>query len=40
MTPKRGEIWLVNLDPTVSADICKTCPVIVMGFFKGDRASR
>jgi mRNA interferase MazF len=30
MTPKRGEIWLVNLDPTVGAEIRKTRPVIVI----------
>jgi mRNA-degrading endonuclease toxin of MazEF toxin-antitoxin module len=30
MIPKRGEIWLVNLDPTVGAEIRKTRPVIVI----------
>ncbi len=30
MFPKRGEIWLVNLDPTVGAEIQKTRPVIVI----------
>ena len=30
MLPKRGEIWLVNLDPTVGAEIQKTRPVIVI----------
>jgi mRNA interferase MazF len=27
---KRGEIWLVNLDPTIGAEIRKTRPVIVL----------
>ena len=30
MLPKRGEIWLVNLDPTVGAEIQKTRPAIVI----------
>jgi mRNA interferase MazF len=30
MLPKRGEIWLVNLDPTVGAEIKKTRPAIVV----------
>ena len=29
-TPKRGEVWLVNLDPTVGAEINKTRWVIVV----------
>jgi mRNA interferase MazF len=28
--PKRGEIWLVNLDPTVGAEIQKTRPAIIL----------
>jgi mRNA interferase MazF len=28
--PKRGEVWLVNLDPTIGAEIQKTRPVIVI----------
>ena len=28
--PKRGEIWLVNFDPTVGAEIRKTRPAIVI----------
>jgi mRNA interferase MazF len=28
--PKRGEIWLINLDPTVGAEIQKTRPAIVI----------
>ena len=30
MLPKRGEIWLINLDPTVGAEIQKTLPAIVL----------
>jgi mRNA interferase MazF len=30
MTIKRGEIWLVNLDPTLGAEIRKTRPVVVI----------
>jgi mRNA interferase MazF len=30
MTPKRGEIWLVNLDPTIGSEIQKTRPAIVI----------
>lgn len=30
MNIKRGDIWLVNLDPTVGAEIRKTRPVIVV----------
>ena len=30
MLPKRGEIWLVNLDPTVGTEIQKTRPAIVI----------
>jgi mRNA interferase MazF len=29
-TPKRGEIWLANLDPTVGHEIRKTRPVVVI----------
>lgn len=28
--PKRGEIWLVNFDPTVGAEIKKTRPAVVI----------
>ena len=28
--PKRGEIWLVNLDPTIGVEIKKTRPAIVI----------
>lgn len=30
VTISRGEIWLVNLDPTVGAEIRKTRPVVVI----------
>lgn len=30
LSPKRGEIWLVNLDPTVGSEIMKTRPVVVV----------
>jgi len=30
-TPRRGEIWLVNFDPTVGAEIQKTRPAVVVG---------
>ncbi len=29
-TPKRGQIWLVNLDPTRGAEIKKTRPALVV----------
>ncbi len=28
--PKRGEVWLVNFDPTVGAEIQKTRPAVVL----------
>ncbi len=28
--PKRSEIWLVNLDPTVGSEIKKTRPVVIV----------
>ncbi len=30
MSISRGEIWLVNLDPTIGAEIRKTRPVVVI----------
>jgi len=30
LTVKRGDIWLVNLDPTVGAEIKKIRPVVVV----------
>lgn len=29
-TPKRGEIWLVNFDPTIGAEIKKTRPAVII----------
>lgn len=29
-TPRRGEVWLVNFDPTVGAEIKKTRPAVVL----------
>lgn len=29
-TPKRGEIWLINFDPTVGAEIRKTRPGVII----------
>lgn len=28
--PRRGEIWLVNLDPTIGAEIKKTRPAVII----------
>jgi mRNA interferase MazF len=30
ISPKRGEIWLVNFDPTVGAEIQKVRPAIIL----------
>ncbi|HLQ46449.1 MAG TPA: type II toxin-antitoxin system PemK/MazF family toxin [Planctomycetaceae bacterium] len=30
-TPKRGDIWTVNFDPTVGAEIGKARPAVVIG---------
>lgn len=30
MRISRGEIWLVNLDPTIGVEICKTRPVVIV----------
>jgi mRNA interferase MazF len=29
-SPKRGDVWLVNLDPTIGAEIKKTRPALVI----------
>ena len=29
--PRRGEVWAVNFDPTVGAEIKKTRPAVVVG---------
>jgi len=31
MTPRRGEIWWVRLDPTLGGEITKTRPCVVVG---------
>lgn len=31
MTPRRGEVWWVRLDPTVGSEIRKTRPCVVVG---------
>lgn len=31
INPKRGKIWIVNLEPTKGAEIQKTRPVVVVG---------
>jgi mRNA interferase MazF len=30
MTVRRGQVWLVNLDPTVGSEIRKTCPGVIV----------
>jgi len=30
LTPQRGEIWLVNFDPTIGSEIRKTRPAVVV----------
>lgn len=30
MNPRRGEVWLVNLDPVVGSELRKTRPAVVM----------
>lgn len=29
-TPKRGEVWLINFDPTVGAEIKKSRPAVII----------
>lgn len=31
MTPRRGEVWWVSLDPTLGSEVRKTRPCVVMG---------
>lgn len=31
MNPRRGEVWWVNLDPTLGSEIKKTRPCVVLG---------
>jgi mRNA interferase MazF len=37
--PRRGEVWLVNFDPTVGAEIHKTRPALVIQNDVGNRVS-
>jgi mRNA interferase MazF len=37
--PRRGEVWLVNFDPTVGAKIQKTRPALIIQNDVGNRAS-
>ena len=34
MNPRRGEIWLADLNPTIGAEIRKTRPVVVVWHVK------
>ena len=37
--PRRGEIWLVDFDPTVGAEVQKTRPALIIQNDVGNRAS-
>src|SRR5947207_6765048 len=37
--PRRGEVWLVNFDPTIGAEIQKTRPALIIQNDVGNRAS-
>jgi mRNA interferase MazF len=37
--PRRGEIWLVNFDPTIGAEIRKTRPALIIQNDIGNQAS-
>src|SRR5947207_6382181 len=37
--PRRGEVWLVNFDPTIGAEIQKTRPALIVQNDVGNRAS-
>jgi mRNA interferase MazF len=37
--PRRGEVWLVNFDPTVGSEIQKTRPALIIQNDVGNRAS-
>ncbi len=37
--PRRGEIWLVNFDPTIGAEMKKTRPALVIQNDVGNRLS-
>ena len=38
-SPRRGEIWLVNFDPTIGAEIQKIRPALIIQNDVGNRAS-
>jgi mRNA interferase MazF len=37
--PRRGEVWLVNFDPTIGSEIQKTRPALIIQNDIGNRAS-
>lgn len=37
--PKRGEVWIVNFDPTIGSEIKKTRPAVVLQNDVGNRYS-
>ena len=39
MAPRRGEVWLVNFDPTVGSEIKKTRPAVILQNDVGNRFS-
>jgi len=38
-SPRRGEIWLVNFDPTIGAEIKKTRPALIIQNDTGNKVS-
>lgn len=38
-TPKRGEVWIVNFDPTIGSEIRKTRPAVILQNDIGNRFS-
>ena len=39
LLPKRGEVWIVNFDPTVGSEIKKTRPAVILQNDIGNRYS-
>jgi mRNA interferase MazF len=39
ITPRRGEVWLVDFDPTIGAEIKKTRPALIVQNDVGNRAA-
>ena len=39
VAPRRGEVWLVNFDPTVGSEIKKTRPAVILQNDVGNRFS-